>query len=211
MYVDTPQSHLGGRTVWKSKLVIHHFSECILQLYRQEREQLQRRVATWRFARTLSSTRSYSCLFAGTRLLRSDSASICVCEEIHPVNPVGFHLEHYSCGQPILLTTASQRPDSVIELNSGRRDDPRGQTFCILLQEDWGDVVWVEGDGGCALSSAVQEMDNVQVLNAEVRSCQFTDAVWLTVRLALLNAGAPGHLHCKSSRGGCSCAVAGGR
>lgn len=71
--------------------------------------------------------------------------------------------------------------------------------------------MWVEGDGGCALSSAVQEMDNVQVLNAEVRSCQFTDAVWLTVRLALLNAGAPGHLHCKSSRGGCSCAVAGGR
>lgn len=32
----------------------------------------------------------------------------------------------------------------------------------------------VEGDGGCALSSAVQEMDNVQVLNAEVRSCQFS-------------------------------------
>lgn len=52
--------------------------------------------------------------------------------------------------------------------------------------------MWVEGDGGCALSSAVQEMDNVQVLNAEVRSCQFTDAVRLTVGLALLNAGCRG-------------------
>lgn len=45
------------------------------------------------------------------------------------------------------------------------------------------------GAGGCALSSAVQETDNVQVLSAEVRSCQFTDVVWLTVRLALLNTG----------------------
>lgn len=105
----------------------------------------------------------------------SDCAFLYLCKN-SSCYPVGFHLEHYSCSQPILLSMASLCLNSLIELNSKRRDDPQGPTqsnsFTRRLRRCCvGGEMVEEGravckEAVCVRSSLVEEMDNVQVLKS---------------------------------------------
>lgn len=76
----------------------------------------------------------------------------CTCTRNSSCCPMGSHLEHYNHSQPILLSTPSLCLNSLIELNSKRRDDPSGanskQFFARRLKR-----CCVGGWGHCAIIS----------------------------------------------------------
>lgn len=103
----------------------------------------------------------------GQALSIYQAAHLCTSARNSSCSPVGFHLEHYCCSQ---TNPPRHGLNSLIELNSKRRDDPQGPTQS---------------------NSFARRLRRCLVVYRKPRSnvWQCTHVVWLIVWLAFLYAG----------------------